>query len=243
MLDELVRRGMSSASLAAFLEQCVAARVNLLVTGPRDIGTFRVVSALCAVAAGAQHVVVQRTSDVVPVDDALLFSVTGAPEEAGRLLELASQIPAAKLVVELTSPELSESLLSAVASGVEGVIGVAYASSLRRALARIPADLMAARPGLAADAAREWVAASFDIVIELGRLADGRARVLRVCEITGTGAGGIATQEIFAFAIDHTASGSGVQGNFSPSGTVPRVVSELQARGLTVDTSLFSRPR
>jgi pilus assembly protein CpaF len=243
MLDDLVRRGMASASLASFLEQCVAARVNLLVTGPRDLGTFRVVSALCAAAAGAHHIVVQRTSEVVPAEDAALFSVTGDAAEAPRLVDLAALVPGAKLVIELASPELSESLLSAVASGVEGVIGIVYASSLRRALARVPADLMAARPGIAADAAREWVAASFDIVVELGRLADGRARILRVCEITGTGGGGIATQEIFAFMIDHTASGTGVQGTFIPSGTVPRVVAELQARGVTVDTSLFSRPR
>ena len=243
MLDDLVRRGMASAALASFLEQCVAARVNILVTGPRDPATFRTVSALCAAADGAQHIVVQRTSELVPAEDAALFSVTGDPGQAPRLVDLAALVPGAKLVVELASPELSESLLSAVASGVEGVIGVAYASNLRRALARLPAELMIARPGLAADAAREWVAASFDVLVELGRLADGRARVLRVCEVTGTGGGGIATQEIFAFMIDQTASGGQLRGNFVPSGTIPRVVSELQNRGLTVDASLFTRPR
>ncbi len=243
MLDDLVQRGMASAAVASFLEQCVAARINVLVTGPRDLGTFRVVSALCAAAVGAQHIVVQRTSELVPAEDATLFSVTGASAEAPRLVELAAMVPAAKLVVELAAPELSESLLSAVATGVDGVIGVAYASSLRRALARVPADLMAARPGLAADAAREWLAASFDIVVEVGRLADGRCRVLRVCEITGTGGSGIATQEIFAFVIDQTVSDNELRGSFLPSGVIPRVVAELQARGLAVDTTLFNESR
>ncbi len=37
-LDELVRRGAISRAMATFLQQCLAARVNLLVVGPRDGG-------------------------------------------------------------------------------------------------------------------------------------------------------------------------------------------------------------
>jgi len=243
MLDDLVRRGMASAPLASFLEQCVAARVNLLVTGPRDAGTSRVVSALCAAAAGAQHVLVQRTSEVVPAEDATIFSAAGDSKQAPRLVALGALIPGARLVVELVSPELSESLLAAVASGVEGAIGVAYASSMRRALARVPADLMAAHPGLAAHAAREWVAATFDIIVELGRLADGRSRVLSVSEVSGTRGDEIATQEIFSFMVENTSPGGQVQGKFAASGAVPRVAAELRSRGVAVDMSLFGRPR
>ena len=241
-LEDLVREGVASAPVASFLEQCVTANVNVLVCGPRDLATSRVVGALGAAMTG-QPFVVQRTGDLAHSEWARSFVSARRQDDVSRLVDLAGRVPNARLVVEMASPELSAALVMGAISGIEGVIGVVYAGSLRRALARVPGDLMASRPGITPEAAREWVSTTFEIALEVGRLRDGKVRILQVCEITGTGSGGLTLQEVFSFMTEHSSPGRAVQGTFVASGAVPRVVEVLQARGLTVDTAQFRRAR
>jgi pilus assembly protein CpaF len=129
-----------------------------------------------------------------------------------------------------------------VASGVDGVLSLRHATSVKRALLRVAAEVAAARPGLGIRAARELLAGAYDVVVEVARLRDDRVRVLRVSELTGVTGDEIELQDIFTFVPDRTAAGGAVEGTFSPSGTVPQVVEALRARGESLDSSLFSRP-
>jgi pilus assembly protein CpaF len=97
--------------------------------------------------------------------------------------------------------------------------------------------MVSIRPGMTVSAARECVGESFDIAIELGRLADGRPRVLRLAELAGADDKGVVARDIFTFS---DGGGQG-DGSFAVSGVVPRVVSEFAARGVKVDPNIFKR--
>jgi pilus assembly protein CpaF len=86
------------------------------------------------------------------------------------------------------------------------------------------------------------VASSFDVAVEIAQLRDGRYRVLRIAEITGTTPDGFQLSDIFSFVADRTAAGGVIEGTFSPTGTPPRLAEALRARGIQIDTALFSRP-
>ena len=47
-LDDLVRRGTASRTLATFLQQCLLARLNILIVGPRDGGVEQLLGAFAA---------------------------------------------------------------------------------------------------------------------------------------------------------------------------------------------------
>ena len=76
----------------------------------------------------------------------------------------------------------------------------------------------------------------------IGRVLDGRYRVLRVAEIAGSGAQGFELSDVFTFVADRTAAGGAIEGTFVPSGTVPHVAETLRARGIHLEAALFSRP-
>jgi pilus assembly protein CpaF len=116
------------------------------------------------------------------------------------------------------------------------------AASLRRGLARLPAELSAARPGLGVAAAKEWITGTFDVLVDVARLRDGRQRVIRVAEPIGVIDGEIALRDIFTFVIERTATGGSVEGTFQATGVAPRVVGDMTARGIHVDSGVFSRP-
>ena len=95
---------------------------------------------------------------------------------------------------------------------------------------------MFSRPGLAESAAREALAESFDIAVEVSTLADRRVRITRIAELSGVDAKGIVVRDLF------TAVGEGAaDGGFTATGIVPRIATELGQRGIRLDSSLFKR--
>jgi len=241
-IDDLVRSGTISRAMATFLSHCVAARSNILVVGPRDAGTSSVLSALSAAGEGP-IVSVQDLDDVVAHDPAATrFSLGESGAESRNLVQIAARMPDSRLVIELRDSDVTGAVVEAIGEGADGVVAALRAPSLRRASARLPGDLAVSRQGMSIAAAREWIASSFDIAIEVSRLRDGRHRVLRVAELQGVAGDEIKLQDIFTFVVERTAAGGAVEGTFSPSGVVPRIVEELNARGVPLETSLFTRP-
>jgi pilus assembly protein CpaF len=240
-LEELVRSGTISRAIATFMTQCVAARLNILVAGPRDPGTSAIVAALAAAQGDSRQVVLYDLDDVSPPGE----GVTRLPltdDGAARALEVAARVPGARLVVEVAGSGTGAALVDVVSGGASGVIVSVAASSARRALSHVAADLSAARPGAGFVSIREWVAATFDVVVEVGRLRDGRLRVLRVAEVAGATADEIKLSDVFTFTVERTAAGGAVEGTFAPSGTVPKLADDLSARGFPLESSLFTRP-
>jgi pilus assembly protein CpaF len=239
-LEELVRRGTVSRAMATFLTQCVSARCNLLVVGSRDSGMGALVGALGAAAGDRRVLALQDLDDMAP-STATRLPIGEHPERTAEVLRVAARVPEARLIVDLVSPEAAVALIAAIGEGSDGVIAAYRAATLRRGLARLPGEWSARWPGVNLEAARDVVASAFDIAIEVARLRDGRQRVLRICELTA-GTSEVRTHDIFAFVVERTAAGGAIEGTFAASGVVPRVVEELTARGVTVETSLFTRP-
>lgn len=239
-LEELVRRGTVSRAMATFLTQCVAARCNLLVVGARDSGMGSLVGALASAAGDRRVLALQDLEDMAP-STATRLPIGDQPGRTAEVLRVAARVPEARLIVDLVTSEASVSLISAIGEGSDGVIAACRASSLRRGLSRLPGEWSARWPGVNLEVARDVVASAFDIAIEVARLRDGRQRVLRICELTA-GTNEIRTHDIFAFVVERTAAGGAIEGTFAASGVVPRVVEELTARGVTIETALFTRP-
>ena len=239
-LDELVRRGAISRAMATFLQQCLAARVNLLVVGPRDGGVEALLAALTQ-AAGEAPCVFIGEREPSSSDANFLLAGSDASTAAGAL-QVAASLPGARIVAELFTGELCAKVVEAIADGADGLIAARHAPSLRRGLTRLPGVIAAQRPQIRIAAARELVSNAFEIVVEVARLRDDRHRVLRIAEITGGATEDIQIQDIFTFVMDRTAAGGAIEGVFSASGVVPQVVEAWRARGNTIESAVFSRP-
>ncbi|MEO8901583.1 MAG: FHA domain-containing protein [Polyangiaceae bacterium] len=239
-LEELVRRGAISRAMATFLQQCVSARVNVLVVGPRDGGVEALLAALAQSPAEGPCVFIGEREPGGP-DTNFLVTGADAASTAGAL-QMAASFPGARIVAELFNGELCAKIVESIADGGDGVIAARYAPSLRRGLARLPGVVAAERPQIRIAAARELVANAFEIVVEVARLRDERHRVLRISEVIGVSGEEIQVQDVFTFVMDRTAAGGAIEGTFNASGVVPQVVETLRSRGTTVESAIFSRP-
>ena len=146
------------------------------------------------------------------------------------------------MMVDLTPPGLTAAVVEATGEGADGIVGSRAGTGVSRTLSRLAAELAAQGGAEGLAVARELIAGSFDIVVEILRLRDERHRVMRVAEVLGAGPAGFELSDIYTFVADRTAAGGAVEGTFVSSGSVPRVADVLKSRGIQLEAALFSRP-
>jgi len=242
-LEDLVRAGTISRAIATLLAHAVALRANILVSGAVNSGAGHVLGALAAAGGIDDRVIVLQEDDELvfnqPHTVSILIGATA--EEGAKAVRAAIRVRPDRLVVGAFAGHVVAEVVDAVGDGVDGVLAAARAPTLRHLCQRVPADLAATRGLHSVDTAREWIAAAFDLVIEVARLRDGRHRVMRVSEFSlDQKPGQLGLRDIFTFAVERTAAGGTLEGSFHATGEIPHIAEDL-ARGAPIDLSIFKR--
>ncbi len=238
-LESLVRSGAISRAMATFLQACVTVRANFIVAGPRDASTATLLAALAAAADGsvAAFLGSQDFLGVRPGSNRLRADGSDVP----RAMSVAARLPGTRLMCDAADAPALSALIDAAGHGADGIVAAVRTRSLTRALSRCAADVVASGMAPTSAAANELVATSFDIAVEIARLRDGRDRVLRIAELA-PGAEGEIAHDVFTFTVERRAAGGSVEGTFHASGRVPAIVDSMIARGVPMESTLFSRP-
>ncbi len=242
-LDDLVRSGTISRAMAGLLAVRAGYAATSLVTGTRGRR-----DGLAAVARSLPRrspttgswCSRRRTSWPLDQPHTLSIALGATTDERTRAVRAAVRIRPERVVVSSFSGHVAAEIVDAIGGGMDGVLAASRAPTLRQAVTRLPADIAATRPGITPETAREWLASSFDLAIEIALLRDGRHRVLRIAELAVEGGPG----SPFATSSRSWSSGrppaARSRGRFT-SGLVPDIVEDLQSRGLSVDTSTSFR--
>jgi pilus assembly protein CpaF len=233
-LEDLVRQSAISRPMAQFVEACVAARANILVSGT---SAGAVLSALASTGSAGERVCVVQDVEEIAVGGAhaVPLSIVDTRKAGEDTVRAASRLRPDRLVVAALAGGVAAATVDAMAEGSEGVLAAIAAPTLRQALSRLVAQLVLHRPGLGLEAMRDVVGEAFDIAIEVATLPDGRMRVMRIAELGGSDAKGIVARDVFVFNAD------GGDGTFSATGVVPRLANDLAARGMKLDPAIFKR--
>lgn len=229
--EDPVRAGVVSRGMWTFLSQCMAARLNVVLSAPVGLPLGGLLMALLATIPDAERPVIVQSEDDPILGGAGVTLLECASDHLGRAAEIGARLGSSRFVVSASAPAASAAALEAAISGRGGVVVVARAPGLRHALQRLSLD-HARSSHLPFELARECAHSAFDLGIELFRQRDGRTRVVRVAEIEPG-----APRDVFQFAADRP----GGDGSFAPTGHVPRFVEDLRLRGVVVDPTVFDR--
>jgi Flp pilus assembly CpaF family ATPase len=179
----LVADSIVTQEAAAFLEQCVRARVPVLVVGSRASQAPAVAAALGAVDLPGPVIALEDLVDYVPERIGVVrWDPSVLARSAQELARAAAALREARIVAELSSAPALVAVIHAVAAGVEGVLAYAPVSDLDQALTGLPALAATSLVGTAPEAVAQLVANCFDLVVEVGT-KDGVARVSRIAEV------------------------------------------------------------
>ena len=137
-------------------------------------------------------------------------------------------------------------MLQAMNTGHDGGMTTVHANSPRDALARLETMVLMAGLDLPSRAIREQIVSALHLIVHVRRYEDGVRRVESIAEIVGMEGTTPQLQDIFRFeraAGTVRESGRQIAGEFVATGIVPRVVEELQERGIEVPRTIFQKSK
>jgi len=96
---------------------------------------------------------------------------------------------------------------------------------------------------LSQKAMRQQIASALTAVVQVGRLSDGKRKVLSLSEITGLEGDVITMQDIFVFRQTGVQADGQVSGRFHATGVRPKFLDRLSVRGVGLADDLFDPGR
>jgi type IV secretion system protein VirB11 len=173
----------------AFLRAAIAARRTILISGGTSTGKTTFLNAMLQEIPGHERVIlVEDTPELkLPGDNGVgLVAVKGelgeAKVTANELLQAALRLRPDRIVLgELRGAE-SVSFLRAINTGHPGSFSTIHANSLRGALEQLALMVMQTGIGLTRGDTIAYAAGVIDIIVQLGRDADGRRGITAIAE-------------------------------------------------------------
>ncbi|TJZ62607.1 CpaF family protein [Chitiniphilus eburneus] len=205
--ERMLALGTLSPIVLSLLAHAVRGRCNVLVIGGTSSGKTSLLNVLSNYIPPAERIVtIEDTAelDLQHPHVVRLESRPGGYDGAGLVTQrdlIRNSLrmrPDRILVGEVRGAEVLE-MLQAMSTGHDGSMGTLHASSPRDAVYRL--EMLAGFGGFAGSdlSLRRQIASAIDLIVEVGRLADGRRRVLGVTEVTGMHDDVIAMQDVFRF--------------------------------------------
>jgi len=206
-MDSLIRLGTLDAAMSRFLQTCVKARRNILVSGGTGSGKTTLLNALSNCIPAGERIVTIEDAAELQLAHAHLVSLESRPanlEGKGRidirdLVRNALRMRPDRIVVGECRGAEAFDMLTAMNTGHEGSLSTLHANSARDALARLESMILMAGLDLPLAVVREHIAASVELVVQQARLASGQRLIVTITEITGMESGRIQMQDLFRY--------------------------------------------
>jgi pilus assembly protein CpaF len=238
-MEDLLRFGSLSREAAGFLQACVQARANLLISGGSSSGKTTLLNVMSRFVAPHERIVtIEDAAELCLLQEhvcRLETHLAGAKAVTLRdLVKLAVRMrPDRLLVGEVRGGEALD-MLQALNTGHEGAMSTIHANSARDALARLETLTLMAGVDLPVHAIRQQIRAAIDVVVHLGRLGDGSRRVISIVELAGMEDQTITMQEIFLSEVAEAGGSARGGTRLVATGMRPRIMDKVYQRQIVV---------
>lgn len=206
---DLLGLGTCNEEIFRLLDAAVQQRCNIMVSGGTSSGKTSLLNALAFFIPENERIVTVEDTAELSLNHphvVRLESRQGGYDGSGEvsireLIRNSLRMRPDRIVVgEVRSAEVMD-MLQAMNTGHEGSMTTIHANSPRECLYRI--EMLAGFAGYqgSEDSLRRQIAGALDFIVQIGRLPNGKRRVLSVMEVTGMSDNIISTQELYRHEI------------------------------------------
>jgi pilus assembly protein CpaF len=247
-VQKLIDGGTMNPAMASLIAGCVAARLNILISGGTGAGKTTLLNALASFIPADQRIItIEDAAELRLQQEHVVRLETRPPNAEGEgevkardLVKNALRMRPDRIIVgECRSAEAID-MLQAMNTGHEGSLTTVHANSPRDALARLETMILMAGANLPDRAMREQISSALDLIIQVSRLADGTRKITSVVEVTGMEGPVTATQEIFRYRRRGISPEGQVIGDFETTGVRPQFMERLRVAGVEISNDLFA---
>jgi len=241
-LDGLLAQQSLSKESADFLVACVAAKVNIIVSGGTSTGKTTLVSVLSAFIPPEERIItIENVAELELINrEHWIRLVARAPNIEGK-----GEIPLRTLVANalrmrpdriiLGEARGGEALdvVQAMTTGHDGVITILHANSTRSSVERLETLMLMSGLDLPPFACRAQIASAVDLIVHMMRYADGRRCIGAITQVLGNAQDGIAIEDIFTLDTEELPEGQ-ARGGLRYTGVRPKFLSKFQFNNVEV---------
>src|SRR5947208_4703291 len=228
-LNEMIRLGTLSSDTVDFLQRCVLAELNVLISGGTGSGKTTLLNALSAAISDSERIVTIEDAAELQMKQNHVLRLESRPKNIEgqgeitirELVRNALRMRPDRIIVGEVRGAEALDMLQAMNTGHDGSLTTVHANSPRDALARIETMVLMAGYDLPVRAIRQQIAAALDLIIHLERMEDGSRRVTHVTEIQRMESDMITLQDIYEFKLDEITAEGKVIGKLRPTGLRP----------------------
>ena len=250
-MARLIEIGSVPAQVAEVLKAIVAARLSVLISGGTGSGKTTMLNAMSAFIDNRERIVTIEDSAELQLQQVHVARLETRPaniEGKGEIVQRdlvknsLRMRPDRIIVGEVRAGEAFD-MLQAMNTGHDGSMTTVHANTPRDALSRVEQMIGMSGIDVPARSARAQIASAMHVVVQVGRLSDGRRKLLSLSELSGMEGDVITMQEIFRFRQTGVGSDGMVQGRFEATGIRPRFLEQVMAHGVTLSPDLFRPDR
>ncbi|MBI2886155.1 MAG: CpaF family protein [Chloroflexi bacterium] len=246
-VDDLIRFGSLTPELAEFLQACVVARFNIVVSGGTGSGKTTLLNVLSSF--------IPEDERIITIEDAAELQLQqihwvrlesrkaniegkGAVTIRDLVMNTLRMRPDRIVVGECRGGEALD-MIQAMNTGHDGSLTTLHANTPKDALGRLEVLVLMAGMDLPVRAIRQQVASALQLIVQQERLRDGSRRVTYVTEVQGMEGDTVVLQDIFLYEQTGIDSNGKIIGHVRPTGLRPKYMQKITDAGIQLPANIF----
>lgn len=245
-VDDLIGFGTITPEAVTFLDACVRARLNIVISGGTGSGKTTFLNVLSGFIPDDDRIITIENAAELQLRQEHVVTLEARPPniEGKGAIEIRDLVvnslrmrPDRIVVGEVRAGEALD-MLQAMNTGHDGSLTTAHSNSPRDTLARLETMCLMAGMDLPLRAIREQIASALDLIVHEERLRDGTRKIVAITEVQGMEGDIITLSDIFAFEQTGIEEGR-VIGRLKPTGIRPKFTERMEAENIKLPPDIF----
>jgi len=249
-IDDLVKFGSITKNMGEFLNACVHAQLNIVVSGGTGSGKTTLLNILSSFIPEHERIVtIEDAAELQLQQDHVLRLETKVANVDGRgavtirdLVRNSLRMRPDRIVVGECRGGETLDMLQAMNTGHDRSLTTLHANSPRDALSRMETMVLMAGMDLPLKVVRQQISSAVDLIVQQSRLKDGSRKVTAITEVAGMEGETVVLTDVFKFEQTGLGEGGKVLGELKATGIRPIFGPRLEAAGFKLSADLFMPP-
>ena len=249
--EDLVNFGSITNQMAEFLEACVRARFNIVISGGTGSGKTTLLNVVSSfIPEGERIITIEDAAELQLQQDHVMRMETKAANADGlhavsirELVKNSLRMRPDRIVVGEVRGGEALDMLQAMNTGHDGSLTTVHSNSPRDAISRLETLVLMAGMDLPLKVVRQQISSAIDLIVQQTRLKDGKRKVTAITEVAGMEGDIVVLTDIFKFNQTGVTEDGQVLGDLQPTGIRPNFTPRLEAAGFKLGAEVFmARP-
>lgn len=247
MASDLIARGSAAPEMMEFLEACVKAKLNILISGGTGGGKTTLLNMLTGYIPRDERIATIEDAAELQLQQPHVARMETRPDNVegkGRvtardLLRNSLRMRPDRIIIGECRGEEAFDMLQAMTTGHDGSLTTIHANDTRDALSRLEMLVGMAGYDLPLWFIQRRIADAIHIIVQCARLNGGARKVVQISEVTGAEGDNISMHDLFAFEQTGVDESGKALGSFRTTGIRPHCLARMRSMGVVVPPSIF----